>query len=483
MSSSNSVLQALCQRLPHLRPQLYFKASLTALSHAMEDAVLAGSGQPLVIACFQKERFYRQEARRYRKIAQRTDQVYVLAVPESDFGSATAPHPAISLSEADELTQEWHLVILDQHYSACLICRESAMPAAALPDSMRQFRGIWTFDRSVCIEAAQLLLERILAYQPELATQVKQAQHQYKLNQDPMTPHDQSMPNLDRLFTDRLLTYLQANQFKLLKTYRNLERSNQQLKSLERSQRNLIAITGHELRTPLSTIQVFLETLALGPELPTALQEMLQLALNDSERLRQLIQDLLQLSRLESGLVRWQIEPVSLQECLSPVLTPLQSASRPLPELVLELPESLPLVEADREGLTNVFSKLLDNACKFTSPQGRVTLSAQVQQLQSSRSMLEVRIEDTGCGIEPNQLSAIFDRFYQEEGFLQRTIGGTGLGLGICCQTIQQLGGEIWVTSAGKERGSQFYFTVPIALNVNCHFDSGSSNLDCSASC
>ncbi|MCU0550763.1 MAG: ATP-binding protein [Leptolyngbya sp. Prado105] len=459
-SSSSSVLQALCQRLPHLRPQLYFKASLTALSHAMEDAVLAGSRQPLVIACFQKEKFYRQEARRYQRIAQITDQVYILAAPESEFGSSEFPYH-IALDEADELTQEWHLVILDQDYSACLICRESKQIDNSSLDSMRQFKGIWTFDREVCVAAAELLLERILAYQPELISQVERAQHQYDLSQTLLA---QKTLDLDRLFADRLLTYLQANQFKLLKAYKDSERFNQQLESLERSQRNLIAIVGHELRTPLSTIQVCLETFALVPAIPPALQEMLQLALDDSDRLRRLIQDFFRLSRLESGLVRWQIEPLALQDCLNPVLARLKSSTKPLPKIGLDLPASLPFVEVDREGLTDVFSKLLDNACKFTTPEGRVAISAQVQQLEPNRSVLEVKIADTGRGIEPTQLSAIFDRFYQEEGFLQRTIGGTGLGLGICRQTIQQLSGEIWAVSTGKNQGSQFYFTVPISL-------------------
>ncbi|MFM7366598.1 MAG: DICT sensory domain-containing protein, partial [Sphaerospermopsis kisseleviana] len=87
MSKSPSILEALLQALPDLHPQIYFKSSLTALSHAMEDQVLAGSDRPLVIATFQRERFYRQEAHRYLRIAGKTDQVYVLAVPETDFAN------------------------------------------------------------------------------------------------------------------------------------------------------------------------------------------------------------------------------------------------------------------------------------------------------------------------------------------------------------------------------------------------------------
>ena len=80
-----SLLAELLQALPQLRAQIYFKSSMTALSHAMEDLVLAGSDEPLVIASFQRERFYRQEAHRYRRMASRSSQVYVLAAPETDF--------------------------------------------------------------------------------------------------------------------------------------------------------------------------------------------------------------------------------------------------------------------------------------------------------------------------------------------------------------------------------------------------------------
>jgi signal transduction histidine kinase len=129
---------------------------------------------------------------------------------------------------------------------------------------------------------------------------------------------------------------------------------------------------------------------------------------------------------------------------------------------------------ADGEGVTQVLTKLLDNACKFTDSSGKVTIHTQIMNSESvfdsdesinpqKTRLLKVIINDTGRGIESSQLDAIFDRFHQEEGFLQRTIGGTGLGLAICRQIVQRLGGEIWARSAGKNQGSQFHFTVPLA--------------------
>ena len=122
----------------------------------------------------------------------------------------------------------------------------------------------------------------------------------------------------------------------------------------------------------------------------------------------------------------------------------------------------LPPVRADGERLVEVLSKLIDNACKFTQSDGRVTITAQSHQTNGSK-MLEVTIADTGRGIEPNRLETVFDRFYQEEGALRRTTGGTGLGLAICRQIVNGLGGQIWAESAGRDQGSSFHFTLPIA--------------------
>jgi signal transduction histidine kinase len=123
--------------------------------------------------------------------------------------------------------------------------------------------------------------------------------------------------------------------------------------------------------------------------------------------------------------------------------------------------------------LVEVLTKLLDNACKFTGRDGQVTIQAQVKPPEAHQDnyrprtpMLEVVIADTGRGIEPSQLETIFDRFYQEEDSLKRSVGGTGLGLAICRQIVQGMGGEIWAESAGRDQGSQFHFTLPIELSL-----------------
>lgn len=228
---TRSLLQDLLQAVPSIKAQVYFKATLTALSHAMEDLVLAGLENPLVIANFQKERFYRQEAGRYQRIAQCTDQLYILAAPETDFASASATYPTIGLDPADELAQEWHLVIIGQHQSACLICREYAAPVDAIAlDSARQFRGFWTFDPMVSKQAALLLFQNIKSYRPDLASQIKQAKRHYGLDvvQERMPIYPSPAEQDIRLFSDRLVTYLQASQYKQVKAYRRIASQEQQ---------------------------------------------------------------------------------------------------------------------------------------------------------------------------------------------------------------------------------------------------------------
>jgi signal transduction histidine kinase len=158
---------------------------------------------------------------------------------------------------------------------------------------------------------------------------------------------------------------------------------------------------------------------------------------------------------------------------------------KPVPPVEVDLEEGLPFVSADGEWLVQVLSKLLDNACKFTPKTGSISIQARFRSPQELASIqrskpdahpetmtlaetsplgqIEVTVADTGRGIEPDRLEIIFERFYQEEGALQRSVGGTGLGLAICRQAVGCWGGKIWAESEGKDRGSQFHFTIPVA--------------------
>ncbi len=248
--------------------------------------------------------------------------------------------------------------------------------------------------------------------------------------------------------------------------------------TLEHIRHNFIAIVGHELRTPLCTIEVCLESLTL--ELETSdrdeayQQEMLAIALNDLERLKQLIKNFFTLARLQQGQLYHHQEYVEVQSILELALTGFKNkkSSHRLPTIKLELPLDLPKIKTNGDRLVEAITKLLDNACKFTHPQGEITIQVQLlnrsrEQLSSlsradDNQLLEVIISDTGRGIAPHNLKAIFNCFYQEENALKRTVNGVGIGLTICSQIIQSLGGKIWAHSAGKEQGSSIHFTLPV---------------------
>ena len=189
MGNPTSIVEEMFEALPSLRAQMYFKTSLTALSHAMEDQVLAGSEQsPLIIASFQQERFYRQEAHRYTRISDMSDQVYVLSAADTQFSETEDNYEKIHFDSDDALAQEWHLVVLGDRYTAALICREhistgtelAPRQASALHlDQTRRFEGIWTLNKQVSLRAASLLLNRIQKYQPKLSEKIKLARDRF----------------------------------------------------------------------------------------------------------------------------------------------------------------------------------------------------------------------------------------------------------------------------------------------------------------
>ena len=252
--------------------------------------------------------------------------------------------------------------------------------------------------------------------------------------------------------------------------------SDSQEEVLEHIRQNLIAIVGHEIRTPLCTIEICLESLNDESQMSREYrQEMLDIALNDLGRLKKLIKDFFLLDRLERGQVYHRSKYVLVREVVDLALESLKARKEriSLPRIVVEIPSQLPLVKVDEDILVEALIKLLDNACKFTNSQGEIKIQAQVITAKAHSAlnkntniMLEVSISDNGRGIAPNHLEAIFNCFYQEENSLRRTVNGTGIGLTICRHLIEGLGGKIWANSAGKDLGSSIHFTLPLVVTT-----------------
>ncbi|MGH2572811.1 MAG: sensor histidine kinase [Actinomycetota bacterium] len=228
-----------------------------------------------------------------------------------------------------------------------------------------------------------------------------------------------------------------------------------EMEGLERLRRDLVANVSHELKTPLSALQAHLENLLDGVEEPNP--ALLGVMLQQSERLSRLVDELLELSRLESGDRPLELEPIRLAPIVERVVKEIEVA-RPDRDVEIrnEVPSDLPAVEADRERIHQVLFNLLDNAHRFTPPGGVVTVRA-----VRENGSCEVSVEDTGPGIPAEHLPLVFERFYRVDPSRSRDDGGTGIGLAIARSVVEAHGGRIWAESA-LGAGSTFRFVLPI---------------------
>jgi signal transduction histidine kinase len=233
-------------------------------------------------------------------------------------------------------------------------------------------------------------------------------------------------------------------------------RMSSELESMERVRRDLVANVSHELKTPISALHAHLENLLDGVERPEP--GTLQVMLAQSERLGRLVDQLLQLSRLESGDLPLRREEVALSPLVARVISEIEvTRGRRDVELAQEVPEDLPLVFADAERVHQVLFNLLDNAVRLSPSGGRVSVSA----TRHGRTV-EVAVRDTGPGIPPEHLPRLFERFYRVDTARSRDEGGTGIGLAIARSVVEAHGGRIWAVSE-PGRGSTFTFEIPVA--------------------
>jgi signal transduction histidine kinase len=227
-----------------------------------------------------------------------------------------------------------------------------------------------------------------------------------------------------------------------------------ELESLERLRRDLVANVSHELKTPISALRAHLENLLDGVEEPN--RDTLQVMLEQSERLTRLVEELLDLSRLESGGVTLEMEPVRLEPLVRQVAREIQVARGPAVAFRNEVDPGLLPVSADRERLHQVLFNLLDNAFRFTPAGGTVTVSA-----ARVNGSCEVTVDDTGPGIPEEHLPFVFERFYRVDSSRSRGDGGTGIGLTIARTVVEAHGGRIWAERR-PEGGSRFRFVLPV---------------------
>ncbi len=219
---------------------------------------------------------------------------------------------------------------------------------------------------------------------------------------------------------------------------------------------SLVSTVSHELRTPLTMIRGFSELLLTRKDIDSKRSvEALEHIHDSSRRLGRLIDDLLSVSRIESGGLSSELRRVDLGEVADEVLVTLEQTGSD--RVDIDLPAGLPSVLADPDQLFQVLTNLLSNALKYSSPGSRVTMSAVV-----SRDQVQVSVSDEGIGMTPAEAAQVFGKFARVDRPEVRQVGGTGLGLYITRRLVDMMGGSIWVRSKAGE-GSVFTFSLRIA--------------------
>jgi len=228
------------------------------------------------------------------------------------------------------------------------------------------------------------------------------------------------------------------------------------MRRAEAVRREFVANVSHELRTPLASLKALVETLEEGAiEDPPAAREFLAQMHVEVDSLAQLVQELLELSRIESGQAqpnRESVDPVTLLRAAERRLR--RQAERIGVTLSVDEGKALPAVHADPHLIERILINLIHNALKFTPSGGRVRLRA-----TAVADAVRLSVEDTGMGLPAEELGRIFERFYKVDR--SRASRGTGLGLAIAKHVVQAHGGRIWAESEGEGRGATFHFTLP----------------------
>ena len=265
--------------------------------------------------------------------------------------------------------------------------------------------------------------------------------------------------------------------------YQELIETNHKLEKLERLKSEFISIVSHELRTPLTSIKNSLDILMSGRcgEITQAADKFLSMAMRNVQRLSGIINDLLDLSKIEAGKMDFNFAPTNINTVIGYVKSALSEVAKTKGlNLITSEAENLPDITADAQRLEQVLTNLVSNAIKFTPENKTIKISSSLVNSKDIKineyfkdsiklkdgDYIEVCVEDEGIGIAEKDLLHAFDKFAQIENSLSRKAGGTGLGLPIAKQLLEAHRGAIWCDSE-LHRGSKFYFVIPVSTNLN----------------
>ncbi len=244
-----------------------------------------------------------------------------------------------------------------------------------------------------------------------------------------------------------------------------------ELRRLEKIRKDFVANVSHELRTPLTSIKGYVEALLDGAkDQPETSIQFLKIILAQSDRLNLIIEDLLELSKIESGRASFKEDPMDVRSAIErtmSMMTPL--AAKKSHRLVTRIDDTVPALMGDEDRLVQVLTNLLDNAVKYTPEGGTITIAAHIAPpppgASPSRRMLELSVTDTGLGIPEQDRPRVFERFYRVDKARSRELGGTGLGLAIVKHLVEGQGGRVWV-EGNAPQGSRFVVRLPVGTEL-----------------
>lgn len=265
------------------------------------------------------------------------------------------------------------------------------------------------------------------------------------------------------IMQNRLYRYEREQRILVEMRNRELNVARSSAEEANRLKSDFLSSTSHELRTPLASTLNYLELLKQGLyDNPEELQEYIDVAYQSAENLVDIVNDMLDIAKIEAGRMSVQRERIDLRALFQKQAALFKLESRQK-DIALVLDCQVGYVQADIVKLRQILTNLLANAFKFTNA-GSVHLRA-VRRIQtvdhSPQQVVEISVADTGIGIDLEHKVSLFEPFVQADGSIKRRYGGTGLGLTICKRLVELMNGQIWLDSAGKEQGTTITFTLP----------------------
>ncbi|MDQ0163290.1 cell wall metabolism sensor histidine kinase WalK [Aeribacillus alveayuensis] len=229
---------------------------------------------------------------------------------------------------------------------------------------------------------------------------------------------------------------------------------------IEQERREFVANVSHELRTPLTTMRSYLEALAEGAwKDETIAPKFLQVTQNETERMIRLVNDLLQLSKLDSKDYRFNKDWINFTDYFHKIIDRFELSKKQNVTFIRNLPNKDFYVEVDSDKITQVLDNIISNALKYSPEGGKITFTA-----TEKEGFIEISVKDEGMGVPKKSLSKIFERFYRVDKARSRQMGGTGLGLAIAKEIVEAHNGKIWAESE-EGKGTTIFFTLPYDPN------------------